>query len=138
MRRFAITGVMLLGATLGSAGTDEDMSARLAHFIVEHVRGSVVACSEELQELHPDRFMVCAAYSARWSSFKSDWEFILDRADLPVRPKPTTAWTKRQGRYERNYRLDEERRHRRLRRGGGAARLRLHAGRSRRHSGRSA
>lgn len=98
---------MLLLLAPGPAHGVEDMTAELVRFIVGHTRARTTECSEEIRERELDKPVICATYSARWSSFKSDWDFVLGRFDLPVTTEARSAWTKTEGRYERLYRVEK-------------------------------
>lgn len=102
-----VAGAVLLITTAGAVHGGRNKTAELARFIAGLARATINECPPEVRQRHEERLLICAAYGARWSSFKSDWEFILDRIDLPVLPEPQSAWTRRDGRYEREYLVEK-------------------------------
>jgi TonB family protein len=107
MRILAVMAV-LLSALAGPASSSEEAppAGQLTRELLRHMGAVVEDCPQSELDRFPGHVVVCAAYPRTFSFFKLDWESTLERYELPVHPKPLIAWTKRSGRYVREYDAD--------------------------------
>lgn len=92
----------------GLNGADE--SLELIDLILETVGASRVDCDDSVPELGPagsEALTICAAYSAGFSSFKSDLGFLLRRHQVPAALSPLEPWRLDGRAYGRSWQLEE-------------------------------
>jgi protein TonB len=102
MRRLPWITLLLLLTVVAPLRAEEDVDLLVA-YILDALEARQMRCTDGQLEGHDGERVVCGAYTARFSAFKSDWELVMRHDSLPVEIDTDETWTFRRGAYERTY-----------------------------------
>lgn len=97
----------LLPGLVSTAGAAVEDAERFAKQMLDYVGVVPLSCPDEVKQRYPDRVVVCAVYGGHFSSWKSEWQFHLERHNVEGEPKPGSSWTLSKGLYTRDFIIED-------------------------------